>query len=229
MIVFDPAEHDPARCQGMLSQLVVPRPIAMISTSDERGVTNVAPFSYYMPITGSPMLVAVTMGARKEKDAGAKDTYTNAVRTGDFVVNVTTDALAEQIEAAAMEFPSGMSELSVLGWTAVPSQRVRSPSIAESPAHLECRLQRVVDLGDAGTHYSGVHLVLGEVVCVVLDESIATPEFRVDQTRLHAIGRMGFPWFTRTSAESMFQLTRTPYDDFAASQAAPGPLERDET
>jgi len=217
VIVFDPAEHDAAHRQGLLSQLVVPRPIAMISTADADGVVNVAPYSYYMPVTGDPMLLAVTMGTRREADGSPKHTYANAMRSGEFVVNVTTDALREQIEVAAMEFPGGVSELDELGWTAVPSQRVGAPSIAESPAHLECRVHRVVDLGEQGVSFSGVHVVFGEVVCVVLDESVATADHRVDQAGLAPVGRMGFPWFNRARPDSMFQLERVPYDEFVAS------------
>jgi flavin reductase (DIM6/NTAB) family NADH-FMN oxidoreductase RutF len=217
VIVFDPATDTPARCQGLLSQLVVPRPIAMISTADADGVVNVAPYSYYMPVTGRPMLVAVTMGTHREVDHTPKHTYANAMRAGDFVVNVTTDALRAEIEVAAMEFPTGTSELEELGWTAVPSQRVSSPSIAESPAHLECVVHRVVDLGEQGVSYSGVHVVFGEVVCVVLDESVASPDCRVDQATLAPVGRMGFPWFNRSLPESMFQLPRVPYEEFVVS------------
>jgi flavin reductase (DIM6/NTAB) family NADH-FMN oxidoreductase RutF len=223
VIVFDPAEHDPAHRQGMLSQLVVPRPIAMISTVDEDGVVNVAPYSYYMPVTGEPMLLAVTMGTHREVDGSPKHTYANAMRTGDFVVNVTTDALRQQIEVAAMEFPGGVSELDELGWTAVPSQRVQSPSIAESPAHLECRVHRVVDLGEQGVSCSGVHVVFGEVVCVALDPAIATPDHRVDQAALAPVGRMGFPWFTQAGPNSMFELPRVPYEEFAATARGGAP------
>jgi flavin reductase (DIM6/NTAB) family NADH-FMN oxidoreductase RutF len=216
MIVFEPSEHTAARRQGMMSQLIVPRPIAMISTCDPDGVVNVAPYSYFMPVTGAPMLLAVTMGARREHDGAPKHTYTNAKRTGDFVVNVTTDAIADQIELAAMEWPTGVSELEALGWSTVPSQKVTSPSLAESPAHLECVIRHEVDLGQAGEHYSAVHLVVAEVVCVTLDESVCDGDYRVDQAKLAPIGRMGFPFFNRTIDASLFELGRTPYHVYAA-------------
>ena len=116
MIVFDPQGHPPAKCQGMLSSLIVPRPIAMVSTIDDDGVVNVAPYSYYMPVTGQPPLLAITIGGRREASPEQKDTWRNAMRTGELVVNVTTDAMRSQIETAAMEFPSGVSEIDALGW-----------------------------------------------------------------------------------------------------------------
>jgi flavin reductase (DIM6/NTAB) family NADH-FMN oxidoreductase RutF len=218
-LVFDPAEHPAGRCQGLLSQLVTPRPIAMISSVGADGVVNVAPFSYYMPVTGRPMLVAVTMGLR-ESDSGLKHTYENARRTGDFVVNVTTERLREHIETAAIEFPRGVSELDCVPWTTVPSQRVTSPSIAESPAHLECRIHRELPLGEPGVPASEVHIVVGEVVCVTLDESICTPDFRVDQRAVATVGRMGFPWFTTVTPESMMVIPRYTHAEFLDQQAA---------
>ena len=216
MIVFEPSEHTAARRQGMMSQLIVPRPIAMISTADEDGVVNVAPYSYFMPVTGDPMLLAVTMGARREHDGAPKHTYTNAKRTGDFVVNVTTDVIADQIEMAAMEWPAGVSELEELGRTTVPSVKVSSPSHAQSPAPLECVVRQEVDLGTSGVHYSAVHLVIAEVICVTLDESVCTDDYRVDQAKLAPVGRMGFPFFNRTIDASLFELGRTPYHEYAA-------------
>jgi flavin reductase (DIM6/NTAB) family NADH-FMN oxidoreductase RutF len=224
VIVFDPTEHTAAKAQGMLSQVVAPRPIALVSTVDDEGVVNLAPFSYFMAVTGRPLLVAISMGMR-ESDAGDKDSYRNAVRCGEFVINVTTDRLREDLEVAAMEFPPGTSELDALGWTPIPSQRVHPPSIAESPAHLECRIHRIVDLGEQGVHFSGVHLVVGEVVCIALDESVCDDELRVDQQLLAPVGRMGFPWFTRSTPESMFQLSRVPYTEYAATGRRPGPVE----
>jgi flavin reductase (DIM6/NTAB) family NADH-FMN oxidoreductase RutF len=219
MIIFDPSEHTAERCQGVLSQLVTPRPIATISTVDADGVVNVAPFSYYMPVTGAPMLLAVTMGLR-QSDGGLKHTYENAHRTGDFVVNVTTARLRDHLETAAIEFPRGVSELDNVPWTAVASQRVRSPSIAESPAHLECRIHRELALGEPGVPASEVHIVVAEVVCVTLDESICSPEFQVDQTALATVGRMGFPWFTTVTPESMVVIPRYSYEEFLAQNGS---------
>jgi flavin reductase (DIM6/NTAB) family NADH-FMN oxidoreductase RutF len=105
---------------------------------------------------------------------------------------------------------------------------VHPPSIAESPAHLECRIHQVVDLGEQGATHSGVHLVIAEVVCIALDESVCDRDgdsVRVDQRRLAPVGRMGFPWFTRSTPESMFQLSRIAYDEFTATGRRPGPMD----
>jgi flavin reductase (DIM6/NTAB) family NADH-FMN oxidoreductase RutF len=223
-IVFDPSEHPPDRAQGLLSSVIVPRPIAMISTMNTDGTVNVAPFSYFMPVTGHPPLLAVTMGGRQERADQPKDTWSNSSRTGEFVVNVTVAGMADKIETAAIEFPYGVSELDVLGWHPVPSVKVGHPGLAESPVRLECRVHRVVDLGDTGVAFSTVHLVIAEVVCITLDESVCSGPLRVDPDRLQPIGRMTFPGFVQAYGEGLFSLDRVSWDQFQAPAAADGPL-----
>ena len=213
-IVFVPGDHPPDRAQGLLSSVIVPRPIAMISTLNVDGTVNVAPFSYFMPVTGHPPLLAVTMGGRQERADQPKDTWTNTSRTGEFVVNVTVAGMADKIETAAIEFPYGVSELEVLGWHPVRSVKVCHPGLAESPVHLECRVHRVVDLGDVGVAFSTVHLVVAEVVCMTLDEAVCSPDFKVDPERLQPVGRMTFPRFVHAYGEALFALDRVSWDDY---------------
>jgi flavin reductase (DIM6/NTAB) family NADH-FMN oxidoreductase RutF len=216
MNVIDLAGRTPAQKQGLLSQLVVPRPIAMISTVNASGGLNVAPFSYYMPVSGEPPLVAVTVGASREATDEPKDTWLNLVASGEFVINVTTVELADHIETVAREYPRGVSEADVAGWRTVASHVVTPPSLADSPAHLECRVREVIDLGDQSACYSGVHIVLAEVVCVTADDSIMSGPNRIDPTKIRAVGRMGFPWFVTVGEHSLFQQERISYSDVAA-------------
>jgi flavin reductase (DIM6/NTAB) family NADH-FMN oxidoreductase RutF len=218
MIHFDPSEHDAAHRQGMLSQLINPRPIAMITTENADGTTNVAPYSYYLPITGDPMLIGVTVGAHRADGGGPKDTWVNIERTGEFVVNVTTAALREHIETSAMEFPPAVSELEETGWTTMPSVKVDAPSLVESPGHLECRVHQVIELGAEPVVHSAVHLVIAEVVWATIDDSVCTPDHRVDPVGIATVGRMGFPWFVQAGEPSMFQLPRYAYRDWSEAR-----------
>jgi flavin reductase (DIM6/NTAB) family NADH-FMN oxidoreductase RutF len=222
VIVFDPGEHPPGRAQGLLSSVIVPRPIAMISTANSDGSVNVAPFSYFMPVTGHPPLLAVTMGGRHERADQPKDTWANVTRTNEFVVNVTVDAMADKIEAAAIEFPYGVSELDILGWHAIPSVKVTHPSLAESPVHLECRVHRIVDLGDEGVAFSTVHLVVAEVVCVTLEPSVCSADLHIDPQVLRPVGRMTFPRFVHASGDALFALERISWDEYQRSGRLPG-------
>ena len=221
-IVFDPAEHEAGQVQGLLASVIVPRPIAMISTANADGSVNVAPFSYFMPVTGHPALLAVTMGGRHEREDQPKDTWANVARTEQFVVNVTVEAMADKIEAAAVEFPYGVSELEILGWHAVASVKVVHPGVAESPVRLECRVHRIIDLGDEGVAFSTVHLVIAEVICVTLDASVCSPDLKIDPHRLRPIGRMTFPRFVTAYGEALFSLERTSWEDYRRTGRLPG-------
>ncbi|GAB2481376.1 flavin reductase family protein [Jatrophihabitans fulvus] len=218
--VIDMAGRTPAQKQGILSQLVVPRPIAMITTVDADGTLNVAPFSYYMPISGEPPLIAVTIGTTREATDAPKDTWVNVERTGEFVVNVTTVELAEHIETVAREYPQGTSELEVAGWATVPSSVVATPSLAESPAHLECRVREVIDRGDHTSCFSGVHILIAEVVCVTVDDTLLAAPNRIDPTRVQAVGRMGFPYFVTAGEASIFRQERVAYEDLTEEDIA---------
>ena len=215
-ITFDPAQNSPMDRQFLLSQLVVPRPIAMVSTRSPEGVGNIAPMSYYLPITGDPMLVGVTMGLREDGDL--KHTYRNAMASGDFVINVTSEVFADQIEVVAIEGPADSDEFELTGWTPVPATRVSSPAIGEALARLECEVRQVVDLGTPGVPFGEVHLVVAEVVWAVYDEAICNERGRVDPLRLGAIGRLGLRSFLRTVDEGTYFLPRIPWAEFAAGR-----------
>lgn len=214
-VTFEPAEHSAMECQFMLSQLVVPRPIAMISTCSPDGLPNIAPMSYYLPITGSPMLLGVTMGLRE--DGGLKHTYENALASGDFVVNVTSDVFADQIELAAIESPSEINEFDLVGWTEVAASRVSSPAIGEALARLECEIRQVVELGESGVPFGEVHLVIAEVVWVEYDPGILSESGRIDPLLLTPVGRLGLRSFLRTVPEGVYSLPRIPWEEFVST------------
>lgn len=224
MIVFDPSQHSPEKCQGMLSSVIVPRPIAMISTVNADGVVNLAPYSYFMPVTGDPPLIAVTMGTRRASREEPKDTWANTERSGEFVVNVATRAMRDVIEAAAMDFPAEVSEIEELGLSTFESQVVAPPSLRESLVHLECRVHQVVPLGREGVYWSTVNLVIAEVVCMTLDDAVCTDDHRIDVDALGAVGRMTFPHFVQAGDGALFSLERFSYEEHLATGRLPGPI-----
>ena len=219
-ITFDPSENQPMDCQFMLSQLIVPRPIAMVSTRSPDGIANIAPMSYYLPITGDPMLLGITMGLRE--DGQLKHTYLNALASGDFVVNVTTETFRDDIETVAMESPGEVDEFDLAGWTPVPATKVNSPAIAEAVARLECVVHKVVDLGTPDRVFGEVHLVVGEVVWVAYDSVICNDRGRIDPLRLGAIARLGLRTFLRTVDEGAYFLPRIPWAEYASGNGRPG-------
>jgi len=213
-VIFDPADHSPMECQFMLSQLVVPRPIAMVSTRSPDGVPNIAPMSYFMPITGDPMLVGVTMGLREDGDQ--KHTYLNASASGDFVVNVTSDRFADQIEVVAFESDAASDEFAATGWTTVDATKVSSPAIGEASARLECEIRQVVELGTPGLPFGEVHLVVAEVVWVWYDDAVLNEAGRIDPLRLAPVSRLGLRSFLKTVPEGIYSLPRMSAEEYAA-------------
>ncbi|GAB3622093.1 flavin reductase family protein [Mariniluteicoccus endophyticus] len=141
----------------LLTGLVIPRPIAWVSTVDEQGRTNLAPHSFFTVASADPPVVQFT-------SVGRKDTLINVEATGEFVVNLASRAQLEQMNASAASLPHGESELAHAGLAAEPAVRVRPPRVAGAPAALECVRERVIPVGDS-------HLVLGTLVHAAVAET----------------------------------------------------------
>lgn len=206
--IYEFAAHGPGTNQGLLSQLIVPRPIAMVSTRDANGVGNLAPFSYFLPITGDPPLVGISFGMR-ETDRGTKDSYDNLMACGNFVINVCSGVFADHLEDLAKEYPSDVDEAALHGFTLVDSRQVSSPSVGEALASLECVVHQTVPLG---SELAPVVLVVGEVVCAVIDDSVLeSPDLdhpRIDLQALSPIGRSGARTFIRTTPDAVYHQPR---------------------
>jgi len=166
--------------------VVVPRPIAFISTLGADGSRNLAPFSFFNAISSSPPLVGVSFSDRADDP---KDTLRNIRETGEFVINLVNEPLLEAMVNTAGEWPRGMDEFEVARLTPASSRRVKAPRVAESPVQLECRLHRELPLGNAV-------FVVGEVLLAEARDDLFT-EGRVDPEKLKPIGRLGAEGYTR--------------------------------
>ncbi len=156
-MLFDFKEIPGKECYKLLVSTVTPRPIAWVVSQDANGVLNAAPFSFFNVFSGDPAVVAIGIGNRKPGQA--KDSRANIRETGEFVVNLVSEANAEAMNITGIEFDSTVDELEQAGLTSLPSARVKPPRIAESPVAMECELMQIVDLGESG-------LVLGRVVAM---------------------------------------------------------------
>lgn len=202
---FDLQGEDKPQAYRLLASVVVPRPIALVTTLGGDGQVNAAPFSFFNLLGSSPPVVALGI-ANRDADT-PKDTRANIERTGEFVVNLVGEALAEAMNICGIDFPAGISELDAACLTTLPSAQVSVPRLAESPVNLECRLHSVVPIGDN-------KVVLAEVVCLhIRDEFVDPDSLRVRTEALHLIGRMhGGGWYARTS--DLFDLPRIPYEEW---------------
>src|SRR5262245_54495144 len=187
---LDPSTMAPTAIYKLLIGCVVPLPIAWVSTVDADGVSNLAPFSFFMGVCGDPPTIAFSSGPREGRK---KDTAANAARAGEFVVNVVDDSLAEAMNLTSGEYPPGVDEFALTGLTAVPGVRVRAPRVAEAPISLECRLRQVIDVGH-GPH----QVVFGEIVYFHLRDDLYSAETgRVDMQRLHPVARLAGEMYGR--------------------------------
>lgn len=186
LITIEASTLDTTTAYRLIIGCVVPRPIAWITTVDEDGRANAAPFSSYNYVAHSPPMLAVNIGRRDDR---LKDTARNIRATGDFVVNVATESLMEVMHGCSAEYPPGVAEPEVLGIPLLPGTRGRAPRIAASPIQMECRLEKALSLG------RGLNtLYIGEVLAFHLSTDVFDGR-HVDSMKLRPIARLGGPYY----------------------------------
>jgi flavin reductase (DIM6/NTAB) family NADH-FMN oxidoreductase RutF len=192
---MDTAESSWVEVYKRLTDVVIPRPIALVATVDPHGVTNLAPFSFFTVVSSNPPFIAFAPH-RAGRTGEKKDTLRNLEQVGEFTVSVVTEEIAERVNSCAASLPYGHSEFEHSGLTPVPARRVKAPLVAESPVGLECTVEEIHVYGEAGGAGS---LVVGRVVLMHIDRAVRDPEDgRVLPERLQAVGRMGGSLWCRT-------------------------------
>ena len=186
---LDPEKSKADAVYKLLIGCVVPRPIAWVSTVDVDGVKNVAPFSFFMAITGDPPTIAFSSSVRAAAPGAEKtkkDTLRNVEATGSFVVNVVDDDLAEQMNLTSGEYGPEVDEFALAGLEAAPCVKVPAPRVALAPVSMECRLVQTIPVGNAPHH-----LVIGEIVYFHVRDDVYDPATgRLDMHRLRPVGRL---------------------------------------
>jgi flavin reductase (DIM6/NTAB) family NADH-FMN oxidoreductase RutF len=190
-VIIDPATTAPINNYKLLVGVVVPRPIAFVSTISPEGVLNLAPFSFFTVASANPPVLCFTASYREPR----KDTLVNVRATNEFVVNIVSEEFAAKMNATSGEYPYDVDEFAVSGLTPVPSDLVRPPRVKESHASMECRLLQTVEVSNQ--RFGGT-LILGEVVRFHIDDAIFE-DFRIDPDKLGAVGRMAGSTYARTT------------------------------
>jgi flavin reductase (DIM6/NTAB) family NADH-FMN oxidoreductase RutF len=197
---IDPAQLNRKQAHELFVGAVIPRPIAWVSTVNAEGICNLAPFSFFMPMSVSPAMVGLSIG--RNRQGRKKDTLINIESGRDFVVNMVTERFAEAMNQTACEYPPEVDEFKEVRLTAAKSDLVKSPRLAESPVNLECRLDRILEFGEPSRASC---FVIGEVVRVhVRDEFWANEEIQF--AKLNLIGRLGGDSYCRINA--IFEMKR---------------------
>ena len=197
---FLPAELTRQQRYKLMVGLIVPRPIAWVSSLSPTGASNLAPYSFYNGVSSNPMTLMFCPA--NKRDGTEKDSMKNALLPsegglGEFVVNVVTEELGQAMAKTAQEVPYGESEFDLASLAAKDSRLVRPPRVADSVAAFECKTTQVVRLNPGAP--AGGNLVLGEVVAIHIREDLIGEEGRINGEQLHAIGRLGGPKFCRLS------------------------------
>jgi flavin reductase (DIM6/NTAB) family NADH-FMN oxidoreductase RutF len=179
------------RAYPLLASLVVPRPIAWVSTLDEFGGVNVAPFSFFNIMGANPPLVIFAPGNRD--DGTPKDSARNARKNGEFVVNLVDEAMAQKMNQTAASLPPGISEAEEFGLETAESTFIKTPRLRDAPASLECKVHSIQVIGEN-------RIILGIVHRLhVRDELVDQETMRIVLENYRPIGRMASPdWYCRT-------------------------------
>jgi flavin reductase (DIM6/NTAB) family NADH-FMN oxidoreductase RutF len=205
---FDMKKARGRETYNLLIGLVAPRPIALVTSMNEDGRLNAAPFSSYNYLCTDPPIIGMGVTDRPTGGFVPKDTARNIRRTGEFVVNVVTEDLAKQMNICATDFPAGVDELEMAGLDTTPSQIVKVPRIKQAHAALECREYTTMEIGRS-------RIILGRVVSIYIEDKFVDPAGPyVLAEELHAIGRMnGLGSYVKTR-DSFLTMPRIPYEDW---------------
>jgi len=194
---------------ALLRNSVVPRPIALITTVNAKGVINAAPFSFFGVVCPDPPIVGVSIGRRGGEK---KDTQVNIESSGEFVVNLVSEEMTQAMNMAGMDFPPEESEMGPAGFTALPGIKVRAPRVAQAAVSLECRLRDVLEFGH-GEHAHA--FVMGEVLLFHVRDDLWV-DGRIDCLGLKALSRLGDNYYS--PLREVFELKRLRYSDWKAGK-----------
>jgi len=203
------ADLEPRQRYKLLCGLVVPRPIALVTTLSPEGVVNAAPFSFFNVFSENPALIV--LGLQHNADGSPKDTTRNIHVTGEFVVNLVDEAIAEAMNLTSIDFPPGESEPLIAGLGLAPSVQVKPPRLVTAPAAFECR--RTVGMAFGPQR----ELLIGEVLGVhVRDGIVDSATLNVDFAALRPVGRLCGNAYARQ--RDMFELRRVTYAEWRRSR-----------
>ena len=196
-VTIDPKTQTRAENYHFLISAIVPRPIAWVSSRGGDGSTNLAPFSFFQGVCADPPTLMISLAERKSTGE-FKDTLSNIRQSGEFVVNVVPEALAEPMIASSEELPAGESEIEREALSTFPGQRVQAPCIADSPVNLECRLVHQLPIGSCVVFF-------GEIVLAHVQGELLDARQNIDPEKLRPLARMGGSFYLLYSHAIRFE------------------------
>lgn len=189
-----------AVAQKYLQHAIAPRPVCFASTIDSEGNVNLSPFSFFNLFSSNPPVV-IFSPSRRVRDNTTKHTLQNVSEVNEVVVNIVDFDMVQQTSLASCEYPKGTNEFLKAGFTEEKATLVRPPMVKESKVKLECKVLEIKPLGDQG---GAGNLVICEVLCMHIDESILDDEGNIDQRKMHHVARLGGDWYCKVDETNLF-------------------------
>ena len=187
-MIYDPQEISRRDAYNLAISIVIPRPIAFVTSLNKQGVVNAAPFSYFNGVCSKPALISISIADKK--GGVLKDTLNNIKSSQTFCVNLVSQDMAAGVQKSAEPFAPDVSEMDFNGFNLLDCEKIKAPRIKESPASMECKLVRIVD--DLGP----ISLVIGQVLLYHISDECVSEKGLLDPEKSNVIGRLGGPDFS---------------------------------
>ena len=201
---LNPSELSLGQLHGILLGSVGPRPIAFASTVNEKGISNLSPFSYFNVFSANPPIL-IFSPARRGRDNTTKHSFENAKKHPEVVINIVDFSIVQQMSLSSTEYPEGVNEFEKSGLTPIASEIVAPPRVKESPVQYECKVNEIIELGQNG---GAGNLIICEVVKIHIREDLLDENLRIDQTKIDTVGRMGANYYTRAHGDALFEVSK---------------------
>ncbi|GAB3691222.1 flavin reductase family protein [Spirosoma flavus] len=207
MKTVNPQDLQPNEFYRYMIGSIGPRPIAFASTINAQGNVNLSPFSFFNIAGYNPptLIFTPTINRHGQK----KHTLLNLEEVGEVVINIVNYAMVQQMSLASAEFERGVNEFEKAGFTTIPSDRVKPPRVAESPASYECLVKQIIPTSRTGEDLPGAgHLVICEIVMAHFDEAIFDTSGVIDPHKIDLVARMGADWYCHAQGDALFEVPR---------------------
>jgi flavin reductase (DIM6/NTAB) family NADH-FMN oxidoreductase RutF len=202
MLKIDPTRIATKDLHQFILGAVAPRPIAFASTISTDGVPNLAPYSFFNAFSSNPPILIFSSNRRVANNT-TKDTLKNAEDTGEVVINVVSHHIVRQMAVASIEYGAEVNEFEKAGFTPLPSEMVKPFRVAESPVHMECKVEKILPLGEMG---GAGNLVVCRIVLMHIAESVLNEKGRIDPHKIDLMGRMGRFYYVRASGAAIEEI-----------------------
>ena len=202
-MIYDPAEHPFSETHKLMIGSIVPRPIALVSTTSNNGINNLAPFSYFNGVCSKPPTIMFAP-ARRGWDGKEKDTLINIRNTKEFSINIVSEDIGEKMVKCSTDYEKEVDEYSKSGLSPLSSKKIKPPIVSESKISLECILNQIVQIGkeDAGSGF----VVIGTIVLFHIDDEVYD-NGRIILDKLQPLGRVAGNGYVRST--NAFDIVRT--------------------